>query len=162
MPSRIGYTTGVFDMFHIGHLNLLRQARQNCDYLIVGVTTDELSLDRKGKRPIVPYRERVEIVQNIRYVDDVVPHEHMDRLETWNDLRYDIMFKGDDWRGAPEWVALENQLGELGVEVSFFPYTPHQTSSLLRRRVVQERGSVPDPRTASGERPRTAAPAPPG
>jgi glycerol-3-phosphate cytidylyltransferase len=138
MTSRIGYTSGVYDMFHVGHLNILRRAREKCDYLIVGVATDELSMARKGKRPIVPYLERIEIVQNIRYVDDVVPHDHMDRLETWNNLKYDVMFKGDDWRGSSEWLDLEKRLNQVGVDVVYFPYTPHQTSSLLRQRVFQD------------------------
>jgi glycerol-3-phosphate cytidylyltransferase len=138
MAGRIGYTTGVFDMFHVGHLNLLRRARESCDHLIVAVTTDELTFERKGRRPIVPFLERVEIVENIRYVDEVVAHEHMDRLATWNTVKYDVMFKGDDWRGSPEWTDLEEQLGAVGVDVSFFPYTPHQTSSLLRRRLLSQ------------------------
>ena len=138
MTSRIGYTTGVYDMFHVGHLNLLRRAKERCDYLIVGVTTDELSLSRKGKLPIVPYLERTEIVQNVRYVDEVVPQAHMDKLEAWNNLRFDVMFVGDDWKGTPAWNALEEQFATVGVEIVYFPYTDHTSSTQLRRRVFQE------------------------
>ena len=138
MTSRIGYTTGVYDMFHVGHLNILRRARENCDHLIVGVTTDELSLSRKGKLPIVPFLERMEIVQNVRYVDEVVPQAHMAKLEAWNNLRFDVMFVGDDWRGSPAWTALEEQFSAVGVEIAYFPYTEHTSSSLLRQRVFQE------------------------
>jgi glycerol-3-phosphate cytidylyltransferase len=138
MTSRIGYTTGVYDMFHVGHLNILRRAREQCDYLIVGVTTDELSQSRKGKLPIVPFLERMEIVQNVRYVDEVVPQAHMDKLEAWNNLRFDVMFVGDDWRGSPAWTSLEEEFGALGVEIAYFPYTEHTSSTLLRQRVFQD------------------------
>lgn len=135
---RIGYTTGVFDLFHIGHVNLLRRSRENCDRLIVGVTTDELTLQRKGRLPVVPFEERIAIVADVRYVDQAVPHEHMDRMRTWNELRYHVMFKGDDWAGTPEWKALEGQLRDVGVEVVFFPYTKGQASSLLRPHALSQ------------------------
>jgi glycerol-3-phosphate cytidylyltransferase len=138
MTSRIGYTTGVYDMFHVGHLNLLRRAREQCDYLIVGVTTDELSQSRKGKLPVVPFLERMEIVQNVRYVDEAVPQAHMDKLEAWNNLRFDLMFVGDDWKGTPAWNALEEQFGAVGVEIVYFPYTGHTSSTQLRRQVFQD------------------------
>jgi glycerol-3-phosphate cytidylyltransferase len=134
----IGYTTGVFDMFHVGHLNVLRRARSQCDHLIVGVTTDELATARKGKTPIVPFLERMEIVQNLRYVDDVVPQASMDKLEAWRNLKFDVMFVGDDWRGSAAWTALEQQFSKVGVGIVYFPYTPHTSSTILRRRVFQE------------------------
>ncbi|HEY9412864.1 MAG TPA: adenylyltransferase/cytidyltransferase family protein [Jiangellaceae bacterium] len=96
MKTVVGYTTGVFDMFHIGHLNILRNARSACDYLIVGVTTDELAVRRKGRAPIVPLFERMEIVQNVRFVDDVVPQATMDKMQAWRNLKFDVMFVGDD------------------------------------------------------------------
>ena len=128
----IGYTTGVFDLFHIGHLNILRRARMDCDYLIVGITTDELSENVKGKRPIIPFPERMEIVEAIRFVDDVVPQTSYDKWEAWNNLKFDIMFVGDDWRGTEKWTRLEHDFAEVGVSIHYFPYTQHTSSTKLR------------------------------
>lgn len=130
--KRIGYTTGVYDLFHIGHLNVLKRARLECDYLIVGITTDELAASRKGRAPIIPFVERMEIIQHIRFVDEVVPQVDMDKLAAWHRLKFNRMFVGDDWKGTPEWVALERQFGTLGVDIVYFPYTVHTSSSLLR------------------------------
>ena len=138
MTSVIGYTTGVFDMFHVGHLNILKQARSQCDHLIVGVTTDEVAASRKGRRPIVPLLERIEIVQNVRYADDVVPQASMDKMEAWNNLKFDVMFVGDDWRGTDKWNALEAEFAALGVGIVYFPYTQHTSSTQLRRAVFEE------------------------
>lgn len=138
--ARIGYTPGVFDMFHMGHLNLLRRARESCDYLIVGVATDDLSLRQKGKLPLVPFLERVEIVQSMRYVDQVVPYDNPDRLDAWSKLKFDIFFKGDDWKDLPTSKAVEAKFAEIGVTPVYLPYTPHLSSTLLRSRVVFEQG----------------------
>ena len=119
----IGYTTGVFDMFHVGHLNLIRRARENCDRLIVGVSTDEVVEQYKGHRPIVPYAERVEIVKAIRYVDEVVPQTSMDKLEAWERLHFNRLFHGNDWKGSAMYNEGEAKLRAVGVEVVFFPYT---------------------------------------
>jgi len=129
----IGYTTGVFDMFHVGHLNLLRRARMECDYLIVGVTTDELVETLKGHRPIIPFEERVEIVNSIKYVDEAIPETTIDKMVAWNNLRFDITFKGDDWKGSKKWNLLEKEFKKNGVEVIYFPYTTHTSSSKLRK-----------------------------
>jgi glycerol-3-phosphate cytidylyltransferase len=128
----IGYTTGVFDLFHIGHLNLLKRAKLECDYLIVGVTTDELSYSRKGKYPIIPFLERMEIVEHIKFVDEVVPQAHMDKMAAWRDLQFNKMFVGDDWKGSDSWNALENEFSDVGVEIVYFPYTRHTSSTKLR------------------------------
>lgn len=128
----IGYTTGVYDLFHIGHLNLLKRAKLECDYLIVGVTTDELSQERKGKKPIIPFVERLEIVEHIKFVDEVVPQTNMDKTEAWNNLRFDKMFVGDDWKGSEKWQKLEKEFEGIGVEIVYFPYTTHTSSSILR------------------------------
>jgi len=128
----IGYTTGVYDLFHVGHLNLLKKAKLECDYLIVGVTTDELSESRKGTRPIIPFVERMEIVENIRFVDEVVPQINMDKFEAWNNLRFNKMFVGDDWKGTEKWNQIEKEFGEVGVEIVYFPYTAHTSSTKLR------------------------------
>ena len=131
----IGYTTGVYDLFHIGHLNLLKRAKLECDYLIVGVTTDELSEARKGKRPIIPFIERMEIVEHIKFVDEVVPQTNMDKFEAWNNLKFDKMFVGDDWKGSRKWNELERQFEKVGVEIVYFPYTTHTSSTKLREAI---------------------------
>ncbi len=131
--KKIGYTTGVFDLFHIGHLNLLRRAKLECDYLIVGVTTDELVYKRKNKTPIIPFQERLEIVENIKFVDEVLPQTSMNKMEAWENIKFDKMFVGDDWKGTPEWIRIESDFKEVGVEIVYFPYTRHTSSTLLRK-----------------------------
>ena len=133
MSQRVGYTTGVYDMFHVGHLNILRNARSQCDHLIVGVTTDTMSESRKGKRPVVPETERLQIVESVRWVDQVVAQTSSDKLQAWRDLQFDVMFVGDDWKGTPIWDALEAEFAALGVEIVYFPYTTHTSSTMLRR-----------------------------
>ncbi|MET1086630.1 MAG: adenylyltransferase/cytidyltransferase family protein [Arthrobacter sp.] len=146
MNTRIGYAAGAFDLFHVGHLNLLAQARQRCDYLIAGVVSDELLLATKGRAPVVPLAERLEIVRNIRYVDEAVAEVHPSRLDTWQDNHFDVFFKGDDWRGTEKGISLEQQLSRVGVEVVYFPYTMHTSSTVLRRALGQisesEQGST--------------------
>lgn len=132
----IGYTTGVFDLFHIGHLNILRNAKLECDYLIVGVTTDELSESDKGKRPIIPLVERMEIVESIKFVNCVVPQTNYDKIEAWNNLHFNKMFVGDDWKGSTKWTQLESEFKALGVHICYFPYTK-QTSSTKIRRILE-------------------------
>jgi glycerol-3-phosphate cytidylyltransferase len=132
MNNTVGYTTGVFDLFHIGHLNILKKAKQECDFLIVGVTTDELCQTRKGKKPIIPFEERFEIVRSIRYVDKVVPQETMNKMEAWEELGFQKMFVGDDWKGSEKWNQLEKDFQTVGVEIVYFPYTKHTSSTLLR------------------------------
>jgi glycerol-3-phosphate cytidylyltransferase len=130
--KKIGYTTGVFDLFHIGHLNVLKRAKLECDYLIVGVTSDELSINEKNKKPIIPFQERMEIVEAIKFVDEVVPQMNYDKMEAWNNLKFDMMFVGDDWKGTPKWNLIESDFNKLGVEICYFPYTTHTSSSILR------------------------------
>ena len=127
----IGYTTGVFDMFHVGHLNLIRRARENCDRLIVGVSTDEVVEQYKGHHPIVPYAERVEIVKAIRYVDEVVPQTTMDKFVAWEKLHFNRLFHGNDWKGSDMYNEVEAKLAAVGVEVVYFPYTRGTSSTLL-------------------------------
>lgn len=129
---RIGYTTGVFDLFHIGHLNLLRKAKEQCDYLIVGVSTDEL-VSYKHKQAVIPFEERKQIVSAIKYVDEVVAQENMDKMEAWKRLHFDVMFVGDDWKGTPKWEAYEKQFKEVGVEIIYFPYTKGTSSTLINQ-----------------------------
>lgn len=128
----VGYTTGVFDMFHIGHLNLLKRAKLECDYLVVGVTSDELVSERKSVKPIIPFIERMSIVENIIFVDEVVPQTTMNKLYAWNDIHFDRMFVGDDWKGTETWKNIEAQFIGLPVEIIYLPYTNHTSSTKLR------------------------------
>jgi glycerol-3-phosphate cytidylyltransferase len=137
----IGYTTGVYDLFHIGHLNLLRNAKGLCDRLIVGVTVDEL-VALKYKRAVIPFAERMEIVRSVRYVDAVVPQETMDKFESWKKLKYDILFVGDDWYETEKWQQLEEQLRREGVRIVYFPYTKGTSSTLLNEALVQLRNEA--------------------
>lgn len=130
--SVIGYCPGVFDMFHVGHLNILRRAKTNCDFLIAGVVTDEVVELVKGQRPVVPLAERMEIVRALRVVDDVVADWSAEKIDIWRQVRFDMIFKGDDWRGTPKGDRLEASFAEVGVKVVYFPYTQNTSSTLLR------------------------------
>ncbi|SFR84165.1 glycerol-3-phosphate cytidylyltransferase [Agromyces sp. CF514] len=132
MSTRIGYAAGAFDLFHVGHLNILKHARSECDFLIAGVVSDELLELRKGRAPVVPLRERMEIVRHIDFVDQVHAEVLPDKLDTWRELRFDRFFKGDDWRGTDEGHRLEREFAAVGVEVVYFPYTVHTSSTALR------------------------------
>ncbi|QWF84187.1 adenylyltransferase/cytidyltransferase family protein [Amycolatopsis sp. CA-230715] len=129
----VGYAPGAYDMFHIGHLNILRRASEHCDRLVAGVVGDDVVLRAKGKLPIVPFEERIEIVRSVRYVDEAVPDPHVDKFAAWEALRFDVLFKGDDWRGTERGKLLEARLGEVGAKVIYFPYTMHTSSSALRK-----------------------------
>ncbi len=133
----VGYVPGVFDMFHIGHLNILRNARFACDYLIAGVVTDERAQCAKGQLPIVPLAERLEIVRSIRYVDQAVAEETAGKLDMWRRLRFDVIIKGDDWRGTGKGRRLEQDFASVGVDVVYLPYTMHTSSTMLRRALQQ-------------------------
>tara|TARA_B100001758_G_C18406518_1_gene612475 strand:+ start:276 stop:719 length:444 start_codon:yes stop_codon:yes gene_type:complete len=130
--NKIGYTTGVFDMFHIGHLNILKKAKEQCDYLIVGVSTDELVEEYKGKRPIISFDQRQKIVEAIKYVDQVVVQDSRDKLKAYNKLHFDIMFVGDDWKGSKLFKEIEIELRKNGAEVYYFKYTKDISSSSIR------------------------------
>lgn len=132
---RVGYTTGVFDMFHIGHLNILRRAKEQCDYLIVGVSTDELVKEYKNKTPIIPFEERAEIVRSIDCVDRVIAQENRDKYEAWRELKFDVMFVGDDWKGKPLFMKVEEEFKKVGVDVVYFPYTKDTSSTILREKL---------------------------
>ena len=133
MTNRIGYAAGAFDLFHVGHLNILKRAKSQCDYLIAGVVSDEMLELTKGKTPVIPLAERLEIVSSLRYVDRAVAEVVPDKLETWQSLRFDIFFKGDDWRGTKKGLQLEREFAAVGVEVVYFPYTIDTSSTMLRR-----------------------------
>jgi len=135
----LGYTTGVFDLFHIGHVNLLRNAKSVCDKLIVGVTTDELLLEYKKKRPIIPFSERIEILRSLKCVDAVISQENMDKFAAWEKLKFDVMIVGDDWFNTPKWENIESQFKEKGVRIIYFPYTKGTSSTLINRILTEER-----------------------
>lgn len=128
----IGYTTGVFDLFHIGHLNLLHRAKEQCDHLIVGVSTDELVKEYKHKTPVIPFEERAAIIKALRYVDEVVPQVNRDKFAAWEQYHFNRMFVGDDWKGSALFSEVEAKFKEVGVEVVYFPYTQGTSSTLLK------------------------------
>ncbi len=133
---KIGYTTGVFDMFHIGHLNILKKAKEQCDYLIVGVSTDELVEKTKNKTPIIPFEERCAIIEAIRYVDRVVPQENKDKMLAFQKYNFDVMFVGDDWKGSKLFSEVEEELKKFGCDVIYFPYTKSTSSTILRKKIL--------------------------
>ena len=125
-----GYTSGVYDLFHIGHLNILRNAKSMCDKLIVGVTVDEL-VTYKHKRAVIPFEERIEIVRSCKYVDIALPQDDIDKLKMWEKIKFDILFVGDDWYQDKNWVLFENELKKVGSEVVYFPYTKNTSSTMI-------------------------------
>ena len=127
----VGYTTGVFDMFHIGHLNILKKAKEQCDYLIVGVSTDEVVETYKHKKPIICFEERLAIVEAIKYVDEVVPQTSMNKLEAWEKLHFDVLFHGSDWKNSDMYNKVIEDLGKVGAEVVFLPHTEGVSSTML-------------------------------
>ena len=128
---KIGYTTGVFDLFHIGHLNILKRSKELCEFLIVGVSTDALVKSYKHKSPAIPYKERVAIVEAIRYVDKVVPQKTRDKMAAYDKYKFDAMFVGDDWKGSELFTKVEKELNKKGSEVIYFPYTKNTSSTLV-------------------------------
>ena len=136
---KIGYTAGVYDMFHVGHLNLIMNAKRYCDHLIVAVSTDEVVLHNKHKMPVIAYEDRVRIVEAIRYVDEVVPQtDYADKIGAAKKYGIDVMFVGDDWKGTEKWNAIERQLKELGIDLLYLPYTRSISSTMLREKIKKE------------------------
>ena len=132
---KIGYTAGVYDLFHIGHLNLLKHAKEQCDWLIVGVTVDDL-VAYKHKKAFIPFEERIEIVRAIKYVDLAVPQTDIDKVKAWQNYHFDALFVGDDWKGKPNWIDYETRLAEHGVDVVYLPYTKETSSTKLREAIL--------------------------
>lgn len=131
----VGYTAGVYDMFHIGHLNIIKNAKSLCDYLIVAVSTDEVVEQNKHKKTIMPFADRVKIVEAIRYVDKVVPQDSYDidgKIKAAIDNKIDVMFVGDDWKGTEKWNRIEEKLNTIGVKLIYLPHTDGISSSMLR------------------------------
>ena len=138
----MGYTTGVFDLFHIGHLNILRESKKRCDYLIVGVSTDEVVIKYKSKKPIIPFDERIAIVEAIKYVDKVVAQTTMDKMEAWKNLKFDVLFHGDDWKGSSLYDKYIKEFSKLGVDIVFLPHTEGTSSTELAAK-LQAKGNPP-------------------
>lgn len=137
MSTVVGYAPGVYDLFHIGHLNVLKHARAHCDHLIAGVVSDEMCELAKGTRPFICLAERLEIVRHIDYVDSVHAETIPEKLDTWRLLHFDRIFKGDDWAGTPKGDKLERDFASVGVDVVYFPYTVHTSSTRLRQALLR-------------------------
>tara|TARA_B100001093_G_scaffold33531_1_gene29055 strand:+ start:449 stop:904 length:456 start_codon:yes stop_codon:yes gene_type:complete len=135
---KIGYTTGVFDLFHIGHLKILEQAKSLCEKLVVGVTTDELVL-YKYKQSVIPFEERIKIVESLKCVDSAIPQESMDKKVAWENIKFDVMFVGDDWKGTDKWNAYEDEFRKVGVDIMYFPYTKGTSSTLINEILILRR-----------------------
>jgi glycerol-3-phosphate cytidylyltransferase len=160
MSLKIGYAAGAFDLFHVGHLNILKHAKSECDYLIAGVVSDEMLELTKGITPVIPLAERLEIVSNIKFVDEARAEVHERKLDTWRDVHFDVFFKGDDWRGTEKGRHLEEELGAVGVEVVYFPYTVHTSSTRLRQALdaIDKSGAARRSRTTGPHRNATQDP----
>jgi len=133
----IGFTQGTFDMFHIGHLNLIKNAKAKCDYLIIGVNTDELVIEYKNKKPIIPLEERIEIIEAISYVDKVVVTSTLDKYTHYKEYKFQKLFIGDDWKNSERWKKTELEMGKEGVVVEFLPYTKNTSSTLIRKKLEE-------------------------
>ena len=138
----IGYTSGVYDLFHIGHLNILKNAKSLCDKLIVGVSSDALVEEYKEKIPIICQEERMEIIRNIKCVDGVMLQETMDKFEIWKKVKFDLMVVGDDWFNTKKWEQYEEVFEEVGVKVVYFPHTKGTSSTLINEILLRERAII--------------------
>tara|TARA_B100001057_G_scaffold498914_1_gene607628 strand:- start:7596 stop:8063 length:468 start_codon:yes stop_codon:yes gene_type:complete len=136
--NKVGYTTGVFDLFHIGHLNLLRNAKAYCDKLIVGVSVDEL-VKYKHKKPVIPFFERIEIVRQCKFVDMAIPQYKVDKLEVIKKLKANYLFVGDDWYKNMKWKNMEKKLMKIKCKVIYFPYTKDKSSTLINDILIEKR-----------------------
>ena len=132
---KVGYTTGVFDLFHVGHLNILRKAKEQCEYLIVGVSTDECVQSYKNKTPIIPFEQRAEIVKAIRYVDEVVPQASMNKMEAWKTLKFDALFHGSDWQNSEMYNQIVSDFEAIGIDVVFLPHTEGVSSTDIAKKI---------------------------
>lgn len=137
----VGYTSGVYDLFHIGHLNLLKNAKGLCDKLIVGVSVDKL-VEYKFKHPVIPFEERIEIVRSCKFVDAAIPQEDLDKYKVWEKLNFDILFVGDDWYNSPSWQEMEEKFRKVGVKIVYFPYTKGTSSTLINETLNKLRNNI--------------------
>jgi glycerol-3-phosphate cytidylyltransferase len=137
----IGYTSGVFDLFHVGHVNILRNAKSMCDRLVVGVSVDKL-VSYKGKNSVISFDERIEVVRSCRYVDLAVPQDSMDKIDAWKRYKFNIMFVGDDWYKTEKWSDFESEFSNVGVKIIYFPYTNSTSSTLINDTLISLRSSA--------------------
>ena len=131
----IGYTTGVFDLFHVGHLNILRAAKKICDILIVGVSTDELVWQYKKKKPVISFQDRIEIVRSIKYVDVAIPQNTLDKIEAAKKLKFNLIIVGDDWYNSEKWNKEEAELKNYNIKVIYLPYTSGISSTEVKKQL---------------------------
>ena len=141
---KLGYTSGVFDLFHIGHLNILKRAKKHCECLIVAVSPDKIVEEYKDKIPVIPLEERMKIVESIKYVDSVVVQASMDKYKAWEKLKFDVLFHGDDWKESSMYNEIEKKLNNVGVDVVYFPITKSTTSTILRNALTIISGNKND------------------
>ena len=146
----IGYTAGVYDLFHVGHLNLLKNAKGMCDKLVVGVTTDDL-VSYKGKQALIPFEDRIEIVRSIKYVDAAIPQYDMDKLTTCKKLGASVLFVGDDWYGTEKWQKYEEEFAKEGIKIVYFPYTKGISSTKINEALKNSRGWIDKKYNEKGE-----------
>lgn len=132
---KVGYTTGVFDMFHIGHLNILKRAKEQCEFLIVGVSTDELVNKYKNKNPIIPFEDRIKIVESIKYVDKVVSQTDRNKINAYHEYNFNVMFLGDDWKGNEFFIKVESELNKYDCDVVFLSHTDGISSTILAQKI---------------------------
>ena len=136
---KIGYTTGTFDLFHVGHLNLLEKAKENCEILIVGVSTDELVKEYKGELPVIPFEDRIRIVGALKCVDKVIAQKTLNKLDVLPDIQYDVLFHGDDWKNTKMYNEIEEKLREQKVSCIYFPYTKSVSTKSIKEKIQKTR-----------------------
>ena len=137
-----GLTTGTYDMFHAGHLNLLKNAKAICDSLIVGIYNDKVIKQYKNKKPIIGLKDRMSVIEAIKYVDKVIALDSLDKVKAWEKERYDVLIIGDDWKGHSRWLKTEEEMNKLGVDVVYLPYTKGISSSIIKSRVIERAKTV--------------------
>lgn len=133
---RLGYTAGAFDLFHVGHLNILKRAKGLCETLLVGVSTDKLIIDYKGKPPAIPFEDRMRIVEAIKYVDIAIPQQYLDRYEAWRQLKFNVAIVGNDWYNVPSWNEYQEKLEKVGVDIVYLPYTEGISTTSLKKKLA--------------------------
>ena len=138
----IGYTCGVYDLFHIGHVNMLKNSKALCDKLIVGISEDEIVIDKKGKHPVIPFLERIQVVESCKYVDLVISQRDRDKFEAWKKIKFNVLFVGDDWYNDENWKKYERKLKKEGVKVVYFPYTKGTSSTLINKTLIKLRNNT--------------------
>ena len=134
---KVGYTTGTFDLFHVGHLNILEKAKENCEYLIVGVSTDELVKEYKGESPVISFEDRIRIIRALKCVDKAIPQQTMNKLDVLEDIQYDVLFHGDHWKNTEMYNEIEEKLAEKNISCVYFPYTKSISTQSIKEKVKQ-------------------------